>query len=137
MIYVLQAHPDGRLATPVPEVALNMTHQRPRFVVVDSLVGGSGETFDWEVAGRLGAERLAGVSRDGWLLAGGLRPENVAEAVRVARPTGVDVSSGVAGEDGMAKDRGKVVGFLRGARGRLGEGTDRPDEEEQANVRAM
>lgn len=38
-----------------------------------------------------------------------------AEAIEVARPGGVDVSSGVCGPDGLKKDVGKVVGFVQGA----------------------
>lgn len=48
----------------------------------------------------------------GWLLAGGLTPENVAEAVSLARPVGVDVSSGVTLPDGLRKDPEKVTRFV-------------------------
>ena len=68
----------------------------PNFVLVDSMKGGSGEAFDWA---RLQVPKHE--SSEGWLLAGGLRPDNVAEAVRIARPGGVDVSSGVCGPDGV------------------------------------
>lgn len=57
--------------------------------------GGSGVALDWQ--------KLAAQQCDlprAWLLAGGLTPDNVAEAVRIARPRGVDVSSGVCGPDG-------------------------------------
>ncbi len=50
--------------------------------------GGTGATFDWELV----AMRRGGVPA---LLAGGLDPDNVAEAIEVANPWGVDVSSGV------------------------------------------
>ena len=50
--------------------------------------GGTGETFDWEIARRVGEKAPV-------ILAGGLGPDNVREAIRVARPQAVDVSSGV------------------------------------------
>ncbi len=57
------------------------------------LQGGSGQALDW-------SRLKPPASQGGWLLAGGLKPENVTEAVRIARPTVVDVSSGVCGPDG-------------------------------------
>lgn len=51
----------------------------------------------------------------GWLLAGGLGPENVREAISIARPTAVDVSSGVCGPDG-ASDGPASPGFMHHAR---------------------
>ena len=59
--------------------------------------GGSGQALDWTQL-RPPTSRYAAAK--GWLLAGGLKPENVSEAVRIARPTVVDVSSGVCGPDG-------------------------------------
>lgn len=56
----------------------------------ESGLGGSGVTFDWELAAE--AVRIAGAPV---LLAGGLTPVNVEDAVRRVRPYGVDVSSGV------------------------------------------
>lgn len=52
--------------------------------------GGTGETFDWSLA----VEAKEMLSRP-IILAGGLRPENCAEAIRIVHPFGVDVSSGV------------------------------------------
>ena len=72
--------------------------------------GGTGEAFDW---GRIPAE-LAGRI----VLAGGLTPDNVAEAVRQVRPYAVDVSGGVEAEKGI-KDADKIKRFIRGVQ--LGE----------------
>lgn len=70
--------------------------------------GGSGHTFEWGWA-RAPARR--------WpvLLAGGLTPDNVAEAVRRVRPYGVDVASGVESAPGV-KDRHKMARFIRAAK---------------------
>jgi phosphoribosylanthranilate isomerase len=78
------------------------------------LHGGSGRSFDWGlVAGRR--------SKVPMVLAGGLTPENVAEAIAVARPFAVDVVSGVEAEPGR-KDHAKVEAFIAAVRAREAEG---------------
>jgi phosphoribosylanthranilate isomerase len=75
--------------------------------------GGSGETMDWG----LGAEAVKRWPDRQILLAGGLTPENVAEAVRQVRPAGVDVASGVEASPGR-KDFEKVRAFIEAVRNR-------------------
>ncbi len=73
------------------------------------LPGGNGLTFDW----RLVAQRRW---LRPWMLAGGLTPENVAEAIRLTNARQVDVSSGVESAPGV-KDHAKVRAFVKAARG--------------------
>ncbi len=81
-------------------------------VLLDTAVagqhGGTGRSFDWSLAADL--QRSSGAALP-VILAGGLRPDNVAEAVRVVRPYAVDVSSGVEAEPGR-KDTEKVKRFV-------------------------
>lgn len=73
-----------------------------------ALPGGMGLTFDWSLLSRWKAMLP-------WGLAGGLDPENVAEAVRIAAPPLVDASSGVESTPGI-KDPAKIAAFCATAR---------------------
>ncbi len=77
-------------------------------------LGGTGETHDWSVSARI----VAAVAPLPVYLAGGLRPENVAEAVARVRPAGVDVNSGVEDAKGR-KDTAKMRAFVGRARAGL------------------
>lgn len=74
----------------------------------DHSYGGTGQTVDWTLARE--AARSAPV-----ILAGGLKPTNVTEAIKIVRPYGVDISSGVEKSPGK-KDPDKVKAFIDAAR---------------------
>ena len=81
--------------------------------VVDSAAGrsygGTGVVGDWTAAAKFAASHRT-------MLAGGLNPGNVAEAIRAVRPAGVDTASGVESGPGR-KDPARVREFIRAARG--------------------
>ena len=83
-------------------------HSQAAALLLDSHVagqkGGTGKSFDWSTI-----EKPDGLPL---ILAGGLKPENVAVAVRQVRPYGVDVSSGVESAP-VVKDRDKMQVFVR------------------------
>ncbi len=106
--------PDGGRTAVVDSVksAMDSYHAAGCAITLDSHVaglhGGTGQSFDWEIAGDLAAEGRR------FLLAGGLTPENVVEAIARANPWGVDVSSGV--ETDGAQDPHKIRNFVANAR---------------------
>lgn len=89
------------------------SHSSDAFLL-DSFVpgkeGGTGHVFNWELAA------AAKESGRPIFLAGGLTPQNVAEAIRVVRPFGVDVSSGVE-KSARQKDAQKMKDFVEAVRG--------------------
>jgi len=84
-------------------------------ILVDSFVadkfGGTGKVHDWELSKRVRQK----VHPKPLILAGGLNPENVQDAVRVVKPYAVDVSSGVESQPGI-KDSKKVFEFIKNAK---------------------
>jgi phosphoribosylanthranilate isomerase len=86
-------------------------------ILIDSPNPGSGKVFDWRLAeGAPGGVRV--------MLAGGLNSDNVGEAIRLVRPWGVDVSTGVEGSPGR-KDPRKLRRFIEAAREAADEVADR------------
>jgi phosphoribosylanthranilate isomerase len=73
-------------------------------------IGGTGKTHDWKISARIAAASPKPV-----ILAGGLNPENVAEAIAQVRPFAVDVNSGTRGADGW-KDHAKIRAFIAAAK---------------------
>lgn len=75
----------------------------------DDAIGGTGQVFNWEIA--VEARKFGNI-----ILAGGLTPDNVKDAVQITQPYGVDVSSGVEGPEKGKKDHKKLELFIRKAK---------------------
>ena len=85
----------------------------PARVLYEGARSGSGEVSDWRHAAEIARHTRL-------VLAGGLHAGNVAEAIRVVRPFGVDASSGLESRPGI-KDTGKITAFVRAARAAFSE----------------
>ncbi|KAI0301581.1 N-anthranilate isomerase [Multifurca ochricompacta] len=117
VIRVFHVDADGRGLDGIARPGLHQHVLLDTAVSPGALSGGSGKTFDWELARRV---VLAGESEGSGgmsspfpiVLAGGLTVDNVAQAVTVVRPWAVDVSGGVETPDGLGKDVDKVKGFI-------------------------
>jgi phosphoribosylanthranilate isomerase len=123
VLSTVSGHDFSRAATPAktalalgPEGSFSDPHSDA--VLVDSrtatAVGGTGQSFDWTLASK--TLFLGGEQRGHRIVAaGGLTPENVAEAIATLHPWGVDVVSGVEAAPGR-KDPAKVRAFTANAR---------------------
>ena len=80
---------------------------------IDGETGGTGRTFPWEIA----VAFCRCFKEVNFILAGGLNPDNVADAISQTRPYAVDVSSGV--ETGGEKDPAKMRAFVQAVRSSL------------------
>ena len=99
--------PDGIEIWPVVREG-SAPHRMPAQFVYEGRTSGQGRTVDWQVA--------AGYARQGrMILAGGLDAGNVAEAIAIVQPFGVDVSSAVECRPGV-KEPGRIREFIRAAK---------------------
>ena len=85
-----------------------------QYILLDSydpiMPGGTGKTFDWDKVSELSEQQQRRL-----VLAGGLAPSNVGQAIEIVQPFGVDVSSGVEASKGI-KDLNKMELFIEGVR---------------------
>lgn len=81
---------------------------KPPENVVSALPGGNGIAFDWALLKDAGLDMP-------WMLSGGLTPENVAEAIAIAKPPAIDVSSGIEDRPGH-KDPDRMRAFVAAVR---------------------
>lgn len=96
-----------------PETLAELEALRGETILLDAyvpgLTGGTGQTFDWYLARQ--ASEYGTI-----ILAGGLTPENIADAITIAAPAMVDVSGGIEREKGV-KDHARMRAFVKAVRG--------------------
>jgi phosphoribosylanthranilate isomerase len=109
VIKVVRVFPDTMAEEVLEEIeaGFRMLPGKELFCLLDSTYGGSGQTFDWELARAVSA-------RFPVMVAGGLTPTNVGQLLMAVKPWGVDVSSGV--ETDGRKDPAKIKAFIEAVR---------------------
>jgi phosphoribosylanthranilate isomerase len=100
--------PDTVRVNPVLRAGRVLPSTLPPRIVYEGPVSGTGTKVDWSEAALI-------ARRTKLILAGGLNPENVPEAIRIVNPYGVDVSSGVEASAGI-KDPALIMRFVSAAR---------------------
>jgi phosphoribosylanthranilate isomerase len=93
---------------PVMRAGKSLPNTLPSRILFEGPVSGTGETADWTRAAALAQQTQL-------ILAGGLNPANIAAAIAIVQPFGVDVSSGVESAPGV-KDLAKIAEFVKAVR---------------------
>jgi len=102
--------PPGVQVLPVVRTGKSLPSPLPSRVLFEGPLSGTGATSDWTQAAELAKQTQL-------ILAGGLNPSNVEQAIKEVKPFGVDVSSGVESAPGV-KDVEKIREFVRKVRGK-------------------
>lgn len=111
LVRVIHVSTDGEICTDYKKMKYADYYLLDSFNLNTNQVGGTGLTHDWNKSGE-----LIKILDKPTFLAGGLNPENVADAIKKANPYGVDVNSGCKNDKGV-KDKGKVKLFIKNAKG--------------------
>ena len=110
LVRLIHISQDGEIVTDYKKMKYADFYLLDSFNLKTNQVGGTGLTHDWHKS-----SELIRVLNKPTFLAGGLNPENVAEAIKISKPYGVDVNSGCKNEKGV-KDEKKVSQFVYNAK---------------------
>ncbi len=111
LVRLIHVSVDGEICTNYKKIKYADYYLLDSFNLKTNQVGGTGLTHDWNKSGE-----LIKILDKPTFLAGGLNPENVADAIKQANPYGVDVNSGCKNDNGI-KDKEKVKLFIKNAKG--------------------
>lgn len=106
LVRLIHVAENGKIISNLKDIELADLYLLDSFNLKTNQVGGTGKTHDWKTSAKLVEELNKPV-----VLAGGLTPENVVEAIKMVKPFGVDVNSGVKDNNGF-KDSEKVKKFI-------------------------
>ena len=111
LVRLIHVSVDGEICTNYKKIKYADYYLLDSFNLKTNQVGGTGLTHDWNKS-----RELIKILDKPTFLAGGLNPNNVADAIKQANPYGVDVSSGCKNDNGI-KDKEKVKLFIKNAKG--------------------
>jgi len=113
LVRLIHISEKGEIYTDINKIKYADYYLLDSFNLKTNQVGGTGLTHDWNKSNEI-IKKLDKPT----FLAGGLNPENVAQAILIVKPYGVDVNSGCKNEKGI-KDRNKVIEFVKNAKEKL------------------
>ncbi len=110
LVRLIHVSSDGKICTDYQKMKYVDFYLLDSFNLKTNQVGGTGLTHDWNKS-----RKLISILNKPTFLAGGLNPNNVKDAIKLARPYGVDVNSGCKNDKGV-KDKDKVRDFIYNAK---------------------